>query len=271
MARRKREAAGFSAVPKPQEGRASRSRKVLQEVAAGDDGDGSDVEDGLEAPSSAGEEDEVKTTVADIARGTSERSVAPPSSALGDRAGLPTPSSAAGTLGAASSSSSVVVAPSSGPSGSGGMPAGPTTVSKAHDDGLPAKVRRRMDKFPRLMRPDGSATLRCSENASDGSYDFRAECLLCGATKSRTCRPGTRGQGRPFGMLWAWLADVACAGDRLEHAACTPTYLQRRAGRSNGRTAALPMNDWSVEDFLAKERPRSKMLDDDVGEPWDLP
>jgi hypothetical protein len=177
---------------------------------------------------------------------------------------LPLPSSPATLV--ASSLSSAAPAP--------GHPAPtPGSNSAGSADPVPERRRvkcRRVDKFPRLSS-DGRGTLKCSTNV-DGSHDFRSECEVCTATKSRTCRPSSKtGQGRPFGMLWSWLVDFPCTGDRAAHAAFTPTYAQRRAARLSARRDAIPVHDWSLDDFLGTERPRADDFDDDIGEPRLLP
>lgn len=137
-------------------------------------------------------------------------------------------------------------------------------------DGGRRPKARRVDRYPRLMAPHASAYLKCSESP-DGSRDFRAECEACTATLWRTYRPGCGGQERPFGMLWSWLADHSCNGDRASHIAFRASFEQRRQARARGTADAIPMNDWSTQEFLDAERAMSETLGDASGEPFKIP
>ncbi len=142
----------------------------------------------------------------------------------------------------------------------------------------PEVKRARRDKFPRLVAPGGAKFLRCSVNLADGSRDFRAACGHCEATLSRTCRPAppggrnaaVNGQGRPFGMLWAWLTHP-CGGNPQVHKAFRANFVERKNARAQERVEAVPVNEFSVQDFFDFERAQTPVLDDVDGEPFHIP
>ncbi len=69
-------------------------------------------------------------------------------------------------------------------------------------------------------------------------------------------------------MLWAWLTDAKCNGDRKAHTKKpVPVFLSRRAARLRGAAEAVPEDDWTVVDFLGKERLLDTRWDDGDGEP----
>ena len=104
----------------------------------------------------------------------------------------------------------------------------PSPEAHPPDPPLPAAVprRRRIEEgWPRLYLgpagPHGPSGIRLSVGA-DGKTDMRAECGVCSATMTRTCRLPDRktGQGRPLGLLAAWLLG-GCAS-RDEHRKTRP-------------------------------------------------
>ena len=136
----------------------------------------------------------------------------------------------------------------------------------------PAARRADADGWPRLWFHDivgekGMTFLRHSMN-KDGEDDIRATCGLCGATRSRTCKPGASGQGRMMGGLYHWCG-FNCGGDRERHRELPWGSLDDRiAARSNfinkywrGKVA---------QDILKAER-KVDPAKDRMGEPIHLP
>ena len=97
-------------------------------------------------------------------------------------------------------------------------------------------------EFPGAAGPRGQSKLQWSRNKA-GHIDLRAMCGHCQRTRSRTLHANETGrnntlkalgQGRPLGMLWAWLtrgggADCELGG--ANHRDWVPTYAERVVGR----------------------------------------
>lgn len=131
-------------------------------------------------------------------------------------------------------------------------------------DVAPAQRSRRAgaDGWPRLVvsqAANAESFIRLSVNAS-GSSDMRASCGFCKKTLSRTCKPDAKGQGRPLGLLGAWLARGAVGS--CVHADVWPiAFPERVAGRQ-----LLEALEGSADVFGA-ERAIDDAFDDPSGEP----
>lgn len=101
----------------------------------------------------------------------------------------------------------------------------------------------RRDRFPRIAHGSHpNSFIRLSSTRGVEGHDMRAECGVhdC-CTVSRTCRPSKLasrpGQGRPIGMLWAWLDfanDPSCS--REAHQGFWPSLRERRRAREVFKT-----------------------------------
>jgi hypothetical protein len=131
------------------------------------------------------------------------------------------------------------------------------------------RARRVGDEgWPRLLTgqfgAQGDSFLRLSVNHL-GNVDLRASCGHCGKTFSRTCKPDPRGQGRPMGMLGAWLSRGSIAG--CQHRDVWPIpYEERVIAR-----AELDAVDGSEEFFKTERKVDSKLDDVATGEPVTIP
>ena len=102
-----------------------------------------------------------------------------------------------------------------------GAPAMPARARCVDEDGWPRVCH------PTLAGARGVSHLRLSTNAS-GIEDIRASCGVCGATRSRTCKPAdANGRGRPIGALWCWI-HFPCGGDSKTHSAEPWDILETR-------------------------------------------
>lgn len=133
-----------------------------------------------------------------------------------------------------------------------------------------ARVRRVGDGgWPRLLTGmigvKGESVLRLSVN-QHGHSDLRAFCGHCGNTLSRTCKPDRRGQGRPIGLLGAWLFCGSAVG--CHHKGVWPIpHLARVAGR-----VQLSLLGDDGQQFFDAERDFDPVLDDPVThEPLSIP
>ena len=108
--------------------------------------------------------------------------------------------------------------------------------------------------WPHLWSALGS--VRTSQNV-DSSWDFRATCYECGATKSATCRPAAasasrfrRGQGRPGGLMFSFLncSEVLAAGHSKDaHNLAFASYLtqaSRKIGRRQFEVETRHVEHW---------------------------
>jgi hypothetical protein len=153
-----------------------------------------------------------------------------------------------------------------------------------HDAPIERGRRANGDGWPRVHKPlegvdqpaKGWSWIRRSVN-NMGYWDFRASCGWCGKTMSRTAHPSERssmkalGQGRPLGLLWAWLdfADrshgAACGAGGRDHAKHWPSFEVR----SSARQAFGAIPDFAA--MLSKERVAVPRVRDSLnGEPFDL-
>ena len=102
--------------------------------------------------------------------------------------------------------------------------------------GVPPKRARRADGdgWARLNAGyagvHGESYIRLSVNAG-GHTDMRGCCGVCGATLNRTCKARSNGQGRPLGLIGAWLILVEPEHTSAQHSGFTPTFAQRVRGR----------------------------------------
>ena len=90
---------------------------------------------------------------------------------------------------------------------------------------------------------------------------------LCGAGLNRTCRPRPNGQGRPLGLIGAWLLVLGDPGhSAAEHGQARPSFAERVEARA--RLSALE----GVDAWLAAERVIDPAIDDvGSGEPRRIP
>ncbi len=150
-----------------------------------------------------------------------------------------------------------------------------------------ARDRRAGDAgWPRICKtftgdpppPKGWSFVRRSVN-KQGIWDFKACCSWCGKTMSRTSALSSKssmkglGQGRPLGLLWAWLspgdasAGASCGPGGVTHSKYWPSFDDRVAARILLR--AVPES----EEFLELERPPVIPVRDSLrgpGEPFDI-
>lgn len=109
-----------------------------------------------------------------------------------------------------------------------------------------------------------------------GHLNIRASCGNCGRTRTRTTWPGqgtslrSMGQGRPLGMLWAWLEWGRGAGNCInvlrDHRDCDPGYAIRNVARRDA-LATLPAGS----NFLKERNDSPPGVDGPQGEPYSLP
>ena len=138
--------------------------------------------------------------------------------------------------------------------------------------GMPEPKRARRadrDGWARLATgregANGASFIRLSLT-KDGETDFRGVCGICAATFSRTCKPRPNGQGRPLGLIGAWLMLIQADHDATAHMAFKPDFAQRVQGRS--LMSALPGN----AHWVNAERLVDDALDDAAsGEPLRIP
>lgn len=166
-------------------------------------------------------------------------------------------------------------------------PAAPDTPGEAALPDVEAIARRNRcgpQGWPRFWRPSGMS-MRVSRN-SDGSFDFRAICNLCGGTRSGTCKSLVHGevrqtagfsQGRPLGRIFSYiLQGEALRPDhtRAEHAGVPSDIVLRTQARRIAEEVVARPDSWfprypaEWQPVLALERPRHQELDNPEGEPY---
>ena len=132
-------------------------------------------------------------------------------------------------------------------------------------------------EFPGPPGDRGNSTIKWSIN-QHGHIDIKATCGHCGRTRSRTTHAAdlhrrssmkSLGQGRPLGMIWAFLAHTGGEDCRLSgsaHRDWKPTYAQRVRARLDAELA-IP----TTSTLRTSERPPNVgVADGPEGEPLDI-
>ena len=131
----------------------------------------------------------------------------------------------------------------------------------------PWRARVSSVEFFPLIHPCGNATHCIRVTHPEHKYkEMKASCCFCGLSLSRTCRPSSnpslagQGQGRPLGLLWAFLS-LPCDSNIEAHRSVL--RLISRADRVAAREeVSLQFN---VGPWLEAERPRVGL---EPSEPW---
>ena len=141
-------------------------------------------------------------------------------------------------------------------------------VAEFEEEPAPHARRAGEGGWPRLLTGmigvKGASFLWLSVN-NYGQQDLRACCGHCGNTLSRTCKPDRRGQGRPMGLLGAWLSCGSAVG--CHHKGVWPIPHDARVA---GRVQLALLGDG--QEFFDAERDFDPVLDDPVThEPLNMP
>jgi hypothetical protein len=157
----------------------------------------------------------------------------------------------------------------------------PAAAVGAGEEALPSDaIREAGEDFPRLFPedkedPNRRRWLKVSPSASNEYSDIRGSCHRCGKTRTSNCKPKPDGEtfkakcaGRVIGHVSSFML-YDCLGDGEAHKAYKPDYLARRAGRQ--WFCALFSSHRFYTLFTEAERHVVDGLDDDCGEPYELP